>query len=156
MGTMYKQIATLMIISFSASVGAETLMECSQIEDAAERVACYDKVAGRVEKKMEEAYKGTTKQRVEARKESIAEEVVGSDEFVPELLTLEIKEVLLDRNRRITYLTTDGRVFRRSNSAMIRFKVGDKCTLEAGVMGAVFLVREDGSKNKVKELPSKR
>lgn len=156
MGTMYKQIAILIVISISASVSAETLMECSQIEDAAERVACYDKVAGRVEKKMEEAYEGTTEQRVVARKESIAEEVVGSDEFVPELLTLEIKKVLRDRNRRITYLTTDGRVFRRSNSAMIRFKVGDKCTLEAGVMGAVFLVREDGSKNKVKELPSKR
>lgn len=156
MGTMYKQTAILMVISFSASVSAETLMECSQIEDAAERVACYDKVAGRVEKKMEEAYEGTTEQRVVARKESIAEAVVGSDEFVPSLLTLEIKEVLRDRNRRITYLTTDGRVFRGSDSAMIRFKVGDKCTLEAGVMGAVFLVREDGSKNKVKELSSKR
>lgn len=155
MGTTYKQITVLMAISFSASAGAETLLECSRIEDGVERVACYDNVAGRVEKKMEVAYEGTTEQRVEARKESIAEEVVGSGESMPDLLTLEIKEVLRDRNRRITYLTTDGRIFRRSNSAMIRFSVGDKCTLEDGVMGAIFMVREDGRKNKVEELSSK-
>jgi len=154
---MYRKIAAvLMIISFSSSSGAETLLECSQIEDAAKRVACYDKLAGRVEDRMEDKYEGTTAQRVEARKDSIAEEVVGSDETAPELLTLEIKQVFRDRNRRITYLTTDGRLFRRSTGSTISFKAGDKCNLVAGVMGSIFLVREDGRKNKVKELASKK
>jgi hypothetical protein len=153
---MYKKIAaTLIITGFSSIAGAETLLECSRIEDAAERVACYDKVAGRVEEKMEEEYVGTTEQRVEARKDSIAEEVVGDDEPVPELLTLEIKKVIRDRSRRLTYVTTDGRFFRRSPSSMVSFKAGDKCTIKPGVLGSIFLVREDGSKNKVKELSSK-
>ncbi len=144
-----------MIISISSSVGAETLLECSRIEDDVERVACYDGLAGRVEETLEDSYEGTTEQRVEARNESITEAVVGSDESVPDLLTLEIKDVIRDKNRRITYRTTDGRLFRRSSGSMISFRVGDKCRLESGFMNAVFLVREDGSKNKVKELSSK-
>ena len=112
---MYRQIAAALIITgFSSIAGAETLLECSRIEDAAERVACYDKVAGRVEDKMEADYEGTTEQRVEARKDSIAEEVVGDDEPVPELLVLEIKRVIRDRVKRLIYETTDGRFFRRN------------------------------------------
>jgi len=144
-----------MIISFSSSVGAETLLECSRIEDDEARIACYDGLAGRVEVKIEDSYEGTTEQRVEARNESVVEEVMGSDESVPDFLTLEIKDVIRDKTRRITYRTTDGRLFKRSSGSSISFKVGDKCTLEPGIMGAVFLVREDGKKNKVKELSLK-
>ena len=77
---MYTKIAAvLLLMSFSWSAGAETLLECSQIEDAAKRVACYDQLAGRVEEKMEEKHEGTTQQRVEARTESIAEEAMDLD-----------------------------------------------------------------------------
>ncbi len=153
---MYRKItAALMIASLSPSVGADTLLECSQIEDADERVACYDNLAGRVEVKMDDSYEGTTEQRVEARNESITAEIVGSDEPAPELMTMEIKKVLRDRSRRLVYQMTDGRLFKRSSGSSISFKVGDKCTLETGVMGSVFMVREDGKKNKVKELSSK-
>ncbi len=156
MGTMYRQItATFLIISISSSAGAETLLECSRIDDDLERIACYDGLAGRVEEKIEDSYEGTTEQRVEARNESVVEEVIGSGESVPDFLTLEIKDVIRDKTGRITYRTTDGRLFRRSSGSSISFRVGDKCTLEAGIMGAVFLVREDGKKNKVKELSSK-
>ncbi len=146
-----------MILSFSSSQGAETLLECSQIEDAAERVTCYDRLAGRVEEKMEETYDGTTEERVEKRTESIAEEVVGSAETVaaPEVSNLEIKRVVRDRNRRVTYVTTDGRVFQRSSASRITFRVGDRCELESGVMNSIFLVCNDSQKNKVKELATK-
>lgn len=156
MGTMYRKIAAaLLIVSFSSALGAETLLDCSRIEDATDRVACYDKLAGRVEEKLEETYEGTTEERVEARNDSIAEEVVGAKEPAPELLMLEIKKVQRDRNRRIIYLTTDGRAFRRSTGSTITFKAGDKCTMKSGVMGSVFLIREDGRKNKVKELATR-
>lgn len=156
MGTIYRKItAALLIVSCSASIGAETLLDCSRIEDATDRVACYDKLAGRVEEKLGEPYEGTTEERVEARNDSIAKEVVGAKEPAPELLMLEIKKVQRDRNRRIVYLTTDGRAFRRSEGSRITFKAGDKCTMKSGVMGAVFLVRDDGRKNKVKELATR-
>ena len=155
---MCKKIAAiLMILSFSSSQGAETLLECSQIEDAAERVACYDRLAGRVEEKMEETYDGTTEERVEKRTESIAEEVVGSAESVaaPEISNLEIKRMVRDRTKRVTYVTTDGRVFQRSSGSRITFRVGNKCELESGVMNSIFLVCNDGRKNKVKERATK-
>ena len=156
MGTIYRKITSvLIVIGFSSSAGAETLLECSRIEDAAKRVACYDRLAGRVEEKMEEKYEGTTEQRVEARQESITEEVVGSDGPAPELLALEIKRVFRDRNRRLIYVMTDGRIFRRSPGSQISLKAGDKCNLQTGVMNSIFLVSEDGKKSKVKELISK-
>lgn len=153
---MYRKItAALMIASLSSSVGADTLLECSQIEDVDERVACYDDLAGRVEVKMDDSYEGTTEQRVEARNESITEEIVGSDKPAPELMSLEVKKVHRNRSGRLVYQMTDGRLFRRSSSSRISFRAGDKCNLESGVMGSVFLVREDGKKNKVEELSSK-
>ena len=153
---MRKKIAAiLLILSFSASQGAETLLECSQIEDAAERVTCYDQLAGRVEEKMEEKHEGTTAQRVEARTESIAEEVVGVVEQPADIHDLEIKRVVRDRAGRVTYVTTDGRVFQRSSGSRITFRVGDKCELESGVMNSIFLVCNDDQKNKVKELATK-
>ena len=155
---MCKKIAAvLLVLSFSTSQADETLLECSQIEDAADRVACYDRLAGRVEEKMEETFDGTTEERVEQRTESIAEEVIGSTETVaaPEVSNLEIKRVVRDRARRVTYVTTDGRVFQRSSGSRITFRVGNKCELESGVMNSIFLVCNDGRKNKVKELATK-
>jgi len=152
-GTVYAKIVVFSSLVWCSSVlGAETLIECSKIEDSSERVACYDKLAGRVEEKMEESYPGTTEQRVEAMKQSITEEVVGDTAKVPEVLTLEIKSVQRDRNRRVTYVTTDGRYFKRSNEAKTTFKVGDKLRIEDGMMGSKFLVRDDGKKNKVSEV----
>lgn len=155
---MCKKIAAvLLFLSFSTSQADETLLECSQIEDASERVACYDRLAGRVEEKMEEKREGTTAQRVEARTESIAEEVIGSTESVaaPEVSNLEIKRVIIDRNRRVTYVLVDGRVFRRSSGSRATFKAGTSCKLESGIMKSMFLICDDGRKNKVEELATK-
>ena len=153
---MRKKIAAiLLVLSFSTSQGAETLLECSQIEDASDRVACYDLLAGRVEEKMDEKREGTTAQRVEARTESIAEEVVGVIELPADIHDLEIKRVVHDRAKRVTYVTTDGRVFQRGSGSRITFRVGDKCELESGVMNSIFLVCNDSQKNKVKELATK-
>lgn len=150
-----KAAASLVILVLSSTASAQSMLDCSKLESEAERLECYDKVAGRVEKKLEEeSYKGTTEQRVEARNESITEEVVGTvpDEVVPNLLKLEIKVAHRDSNRRVTYQTVDGRYFRRNSSTGVTFKPGDICTIQKGVMSALFLVREDGKRNKVKEL----
>lgn len=131
------------------------MLDCSKLESETERLECYDEVAGRVEKKLEEdTYSGTTEERVDARNESITEEVVGpvTHEQAPVVLKVEIKTAHRDRNRRVTYETVDGRYFRRNSSTGVTFKPGDVCKIEKGVMSAIFLVREDGKRNKVKEL----
>jgi len=143
-----------MMLGFAATASGQSMLECSRLESEAERLECYDRVAGRVEKQLEEKRVGTTEQRVEARNEAVAEEVVGAkpDAVVPDVLTLEIGEVLRDRNGRVTYKTTDGRYFRRSSGSRITFREGDTCTMEEGMFSAIFLVCDNGKRNKVEEL----
>ena len=152
-----KTAAALVIILVSSTVNAESMLDCSRLEAEQERLECYDRVAGRVEEKLEESFSGTTEDRVEARNESITEAIVGetADSEVPNLLRLEIKKVIRDRNRRVTYQTVDGRFFRRSTGSNVTFKSGDICVIEVGAFSATFLVREDGKRNKVKELSVK-
>jgi len=150
-----KTAAALIILGISSTASAQSMLECSQLEEEKDRLACYDKVAGRVEEKLEEERSGTTEQRVEARNEAIAEEVVGEDvanESVPDLMMVEIGRIMRDRSRRVIYRTTDGRYFKRSSGSRITFRTGDSCSLEEGMMGSLFLVRTDGQKNKVEEL----
>lgn len=148
-----KIIVTFVFIQFAPLLTAETLLECSKIEDASVRVTCYDKIAGRIEEKMDQNQEGTTKQIVQKKNQSIAEEIMGNESPAAQLMTFKIKKILRDRNRRITYVTVDGRRFRRSTSATTNFTVGDTLRIEEGFMGAIFLVRDDGRKIKAKELP---
>lgn len=155
MGTLYRKAATvLIIVAFVSVASAQTMLDCSKLENEEDRLACYDEVAGRVEKELDQPQKGTTEERVEARNEVIAEAVIGTeaDDVAPDLLQVEIAKVIRDSNRRVTYQTTDGRYFRRSTGSTATFREGDRCTIEAGMMSAIFLVRDDGKKNKVKEL----
>lgn len=149
---MCRKIAIAILLVASTGANAETLLECSKIEDAAERVACYDRLAGRVEEKMVEPQVGTTEERIEARKQSVAEEVIGDASQAPDIVTLTISRVIWDRNRRVTYLSEDGRLFARSSSETKNFKEGDTVRIEKGMLSAIFLVRDDGMKIKVKEV----
>ena len=158
MGPIYrKAVAALILVAFASIASAQTMLECSKLEGEEARLACYDEVAGRVRKELEVPQQGTTEQRVEARNEAIAEAVVGgeTENDVPDLLKLEIEKVIRDSNLRVTYRTTDGRYFRRSSGSKVTFRAGEICTIEEGMLGSVFLVREDGAKNKVKELSVK-
>ena len=152
-----KAAAALIIFGFASTAGAQSMLECSELEDQQERLECYDEVAGRVEEKLGKERTGTTEERVEARNEDVTEEIVGAkpSEVVPDVLTVEIEKVIRDRNRRVIYKTADGRYFRRSTSSRITFREGDNCVIDEGMFGSIFLVRDDGQKNKVEELSVK-
>ena len=131
------------------------MLECTKLDNEEERLTCYDNVAGRVEKQLEEERTGTTEERVESRNEAITETIVGEKiegSSAPDLYTVIIKNVQYDRNRRAIYTTDDGRYFRRSSGSRVTLRPGDECTIEEGMMGSVFLVRSDGKRNKVDEL----
>lgn len=150
-----KAAAALVILGFASTVHAQTMLECSRLDSEEERLECYDRIAGRVEEKLEEKQSGTTEERVEARNEAIAEAVVGTEvveESVPDVLSFTIEKVMRDRARRVIYKTSEGRYFKRSSGSRVTFREGDSCILDSGVMGSTFLVRDDGQKNKVKEL----
>jgi hypothetical protein len=153
---MRREIILLALLGISSPALSSTLLECSKIIDPAERVACYDGLAGRVEKKMEEAkesHVGTTEERIQTLNEGIADEVLGEDTPEPEILSLKIKEIVMDkRTGRIIFLAEDGREFARSASSMRKFDVADEVSIERGMLGSMFLVRQDGLRIKVKEL----
>lgn len=147
--------ASLVLLStaiYFNALQAETLSDCSKIESMEERVACYDRLAGRVEQKMEEEYEGTTQQQIEKKNEAISKEILGEEAPQEELMVVEIARVLHDRNKRVIFVTTDGRVFKKSASTASSFSVGDKLRMEKGFLSAVFLVREDGMRIKVQEI----
>jgi hypothetical protein len=149
---MCRKIAIAILLAASTAANAETLIECSKIADAEERVACYDRLAGRVEEKMVEPQVGTTEERIEARQQSVAEEVIGDASQAPDIVTVKISRVIRDKTRRVTYLSEDGRLFARSTSETKNFKEGDTVRIETGMLSAIFLVRDDGMKIKVKEV----
>ena len=110
----------------------------------------------RRETKMEEAkesHVGTTEERIQTLNEGIADEVLGEDTPEPEILSLKIKKIVMDkRTGRIIFLAEDGREFARSASSMRKFDVADEVSIERGMLGSMFLVRQDGLRIKVKEL----
>lgn len=153
-----KAIATLIILGFASAAHAQSMLECSKLDGEEARLECYDRVAGRVEEKLEEKQSGTSEERVEARNEAIAEAVVGTkvvEETVPDVLSFTIEKVMRDRARRVIYKTSEGRYFKRSSGSRITFREGDSCILDTGMMNSLFLVRDDGQKNKVEELNTK-
>lgn len=152
---MCKKAAILISVFLVATnLGARTLMECAEIDDVNERVACYDELAGRVEEKLDKKHAGKTRQRVEAKNRSITEEVVGAEESPERRLTsMQIDRVVRNRNGRVVYVTTDGRMFRKISQIPANFRKNARVRLQDGVFGSSFLVDEDGLKLKVRELP---
>lgn len=153
-----KAAATLVILGLASTAGAQSMLDCSRLDSEEERLECYDRVAGRVEEKLEEKQSGTTEERVDARNEAITEEIVGAEvaeEVVPDVLSFQIEKVMRDRSRRVIYKTSEGRYFRRSSSSRVTFREGDSCILSSGMMGSLFLIRDDGQKSKVEELNTK-
>ena len=57
MGNFWQKASGLVLglLLFSDVVGSETIISCASISDVTKRLACYDAMAGRVEKKMAEA-----------------------------------------------------------------------------------------------------
>ena len=151
---MYRKIILAVILlqasyAFSAD---DSLLECAKIKDNAQRVACYDKVAGRVQKKLDQEYSGTSTERKQAKDESISNEVVGIKANKTEYKGISITEIRYDRNRRPIYSTNDGRYFRRSSDSPTTFVKGDEVHVKQGMFGSLFLIRDDGLKIKVEEI----
>lgn len=148
-----KTVIPILLLLFAMNAMAKSLMECTEIDDVDERVACYDAVAGRVEKKLDEKHEGSTSERVEAKNRSITEEVVGRDKSPQQQLTImRISELVRTRVGRVIYVTDDGRLFRKVSQVPVNFSEDDRVALREGMFGAPFLVNEEGLALKVREI----
>jgi len=152
---MYRKVILLILVlqsGYAVAADDTTLLKCSKIKDSAERVACYDKVANKVQQKLNTEYNGTAQERKQAKDESISNEVVGIQANKTEMTGSTITGVTWDRNRRPVYATSDGRFFRRSSDSHSSFSQGDEVHVKQGMFGSLFLIRSDGLKVKVDEI----
>jgi|TARA_B110000240_G_scaffold9603_2_gene10348 hypothetical protein len=152
MGNFWQKASGLVLglLLFSDVVGSETIISCASISDVTKRLACYDAMAGRVEKKMAEAKAPavSTQKRIVIR-QAAAAVVIGD---IAETDGFRVVRVIWSRTLRATYVADDGRRFSDQSSRRYGLKKGDLVELKAGFLGSKRLVRSDGFQVKVKEV----
>ena len=152
MGNFWKKVSGMMLASFLLSdvAASETIVACAAISDVTKRLACYDAMAGRVEKKMAEADRpAVSTQKREVIRQAAAAVVIGEK---AETDGFQIAKVIRSRTFRSTYVADDGRRFSDQSSRRSGLKAGDLVELKVGFVGSKRLVRRDGFQVKVKEV----
>lgn len=135
-----KAILITLLLQWPCAYGADqTLLQCSQIKNSTQRVACYDKLAKKVRQQLGDQYSGSAKQRQEARDASITNTVVNIKEQDAAAPPLTIKQVFTDSNQQVTYLTSDGRYFRPSGFSPVTIPKGARVHIKHGVLNSTFL-----------------
>ena len=148
-------LATLAFICVEA--GAQSFMECADIEDDSNRLGCYDNAAAAIKASLEKPQVGSSEQRQEQRNAEVAAIVFGEEqapeiiEEVPEQITFIIKDVLFTQQRDTIFIAEDGRLFKKMSDTQVTIKRGERVSIEDGFFGAIFLVTEKGVRIKVKE-----
>ena len=155
MGCMCKQkylITFSLLLGVSIPLSAQDILSCSQIGNDAQRLSCYDSVAGRVEEALTKDVKGTAVSRIKEREESIQNAVIGNyDVAAQEYEGFVIAKVYLNNQRRPVYVSEDGRTFQQVSGIAAVASSGEEVQLEQGMFGSLFLVSEAGVRTKVKE-----
>ena len=137
--------------------GAQSFMECADIEGDSNRLSCYDSAAAAIKTSLEKPQAGSSEQRQEQRNAEVAAIVFGEEqapeiiEEVPEQITFIIKDVLFTQQRETIFIAEDGRLFKKIADTRVTIKRGERVSIEDGFFGAIFLVTEKGVRIKVKE-----
>ena len=137
--------------------GAQSFMECADIEDDSNRLSCYDSAAAAIKASLEKPQAGSSEQRQEQRNAEVAAIVFGEEqapeiiEEVPKQITFIIKDVLFTQQRETIFIAEDGRLFKKIADTRVTIKRGERVSIEDGFFGAIFLVTEKGVRIKVKE-----
>jgi hypothetical protein len=143
--------------SFSLQAHAQSFMECSEITEDSDRLACYDNAAAAIKASIEKPQVGSSEQRQEQRNAEVAAIVFGEEmateieEAAPEQITFVIKEVLYTKRQDTIFVAEDGRLFKKTSDNTITIKAGERVRIEDGMFGSIFLVTEKGVRIKVKE-----
>ncbi len=144
-------ISVLVLVAAPATV-AQDLMGCRAIESDTQRLACYDAVAGRVQKALDEDIEGPATTRIKEREESLKAAVIGDyDMAQQEFEGFTVKAITLNAQRRPIYESTDGRIFQQVSGLIPLAREGERVELEQGLFGAVFIRTQGGLRFKVKE-----
>lgn len=132
-----------------AKSGDEGILACLNIVNDTERLACYDELASEIQTLVD----STTQNRIgvdEAFSESLTEAVIGEQtEGNTESVIISSST---DRFGYQTFVTEDGRRWKRSSGRRVSISDGTKVHFEEGSWGAIFMITEEGTRVKVKAL----
>ncbi len=159
-------------VCWSASEG-----ECRDIQDPAERLACYDSKERPAGKSVSESAalnreatpvvtpeNQTPKNKPSSIRQRVTKVVGNALEVAlprknaekPDVQTkaveYTISKALRKYGEKIEYHTTDGRRFRKLGGSASDFAVGDTVVAKLGVFDVVFLINQKGTRIKVKAL----
>jgi hypothetical protein len=145
-------VVSVLILVVAPATVAQDLMGCRAIYSDTLRLACYDAVAGRVQKALDEDIEGPATTRIKEREESLKAAVIGDyDMAQQEFEGFTIKAVTRNAQRKPIYESNDGRMFQQVSGLIPLAREGERVELEQGLFGAVFIRTQDGLRFKVKE-----
>lgn len=141
-------ILSFFLLSNGVVAQEQSLMECSKILDDSKRLACYDAAMMVVEETLELPQKGTEAERIESRDAAVTAVIVGrerSEEVrkqAPAQAKFKIAELAFNRRGEMTYVTDDGRRFKKLTQQAGGIRSGDEVYIEGGMFGSLFLICE--------------
>lgn len=148
----------------SLSVQSNDINPCLTITNSSERLACYDRAHGYQNENRDQLLsEGVTvdapeKAKIRAVEKPIAKKVIVTaaqnayDRVIANSLTMKVVKVVTTKRKKVYYYTDTGRVFRKNTDRTVTFRINDQVKIEQGFLDAQFLINQDGTKIKIKEI----
>tara|TARA_B110000459_G_scaffold52182_1_gene58110 strand:- start:186 stop:683 length:498 start_codon:yes stop_codon:yes gene_type:complete len=159
-----RNLALLAGLLMSLAVQSNEINHCLKITNSSARLACYDQAFGYKDGTAEQVVsKAITMQtatiatpapaeRPIAKKVTVTAAQKAYDLVIANSLTMKIVKVSTNKRKNVYYHTDTGRVFRKNTDRTVTFRVNDQVKIEQGFLAAQFLINQDGTKIKIKEI----
>ena len=159
-----RNLALLAGLLMSLAVQSNEINHCLKITNSSARLSCYDQAFGYKDGTAEQVVsKAITMQtatiatpapakRPIAKKVTVTAAQKAYDLVIANSLTMKIVKVSTNKRKNVYYHTDTGRVFRKNTDRTVTFRVNDQVKIEQGFLAAQFLINQDGTKIKIKEI----
>ena len=159
-----RNLALLVGLLMSLAVQSNEINRCLKITNSSARLSCYDQAFGYKDGTAEQVVsKAITMQtatiatsaqaeRPIAKKVAVTAAQKAYDLVIANSLTMKIVKVSTNKRKNVYYHTDTGRVFRKNTDRTVTFRVNDQVKIEQGFLAAQFLINQDGTKIKIKEI----
>ena len=153
-----RNLALLVGLLMSLSVQSIEIDHCLKITNSSARLACYDQAFGYRDGTGEQVVskaiitKSAPTERPIAKKVTVSAAQKAYDLVIANSLTMKIVKVSTNKRKNVYYHTDTGRVFRKNTDRTVTFRVNDRVKIEQGFLAAQFLINQNGTKIKIKEI----
>ena len=153
-----RNLALLVGLLMSLSVQSIEIDHCLKITNSSARLACYDQAFGYRDGTGEQVVskaiitKSAPTERPIAKKVTVSAAQKAYDLVIANSLTMKIVKVSTNKRKNVYYHTDTGRVFRKNTDRTVTFRVNDQVKIEQGFLASQFLINQDGTKIKIKEI----